>query len=210
MIDYKQEDNFKMRFFIDIALCDQNEKLDENDEYDENDDNEDLFFDYDIYESLETYGEKMRYISNYYSISYDDFKKISPTIINDLKNGFKDDLKNTLSAIRILLKNDFPLQFDESISIEIINIIDYEILFKDIQYIILNYIFNNIDKISSNIMDLFNSKIFDKVLCTNAQILKLAAKLIRIHNYQYPLDLFDEIFGKYETMAFKEKNRYSN
>lgn len=44
MIDYKQEDNFKMRFFIDIALYDQNEKLDENEEYDENDDNEDLFF----------------------------------------------------------------------------------------------------------------------------------------------------------------------
>lgn len=194
MIDYKQDCNFRKRFF-----------MDEDDEYDENDDNEDLIFDYEIYAFLETGGEKMRYITNYNNILYDDFNEIAPTILNDIKNGLNDDIKNSLSAMKVLLKNGFPLQFDESISIEIINTLDNEEIFKDIQYIIMNYIIHNIDKVSSEIMILLNSKIFDMQICTNSKILKLASKLVRFYNYQYPLELFDEIFGKYEMMSFDEK-----
>lgn len=198
MIAYKEQENFMEKSPI------ENENIIKNEE-EEDDENEDIIFEYDDYKSLK-YGEKMRYIVNYYYINDDDLIKISSSIICDLINGFMKDLKSALSAMKILLEKNFVIEYNDTISSIIINSLIFNELFDDVEYLIINYIFPNYDCLSMDMIELFNSKIFDDKLFMNSKIINLIAKLIRFSNYQYPLEAFESLLQKYDVMSFDEKN----
>ena len=98
---------------------------------------DDLDFDSDLFINLETAGEKIRYISEYYKISDDALDKLRLIIDDLLNDSIKEDLENSLKAIIILLQYNFTFDFTDEMIKTIIESMFFEETAKNSIFIIV-------------------------------------------------------------------------
>lgn len=172
----------------------------------ENEDNENIYhdFDFQLYKSLIKYGEKMRFICIYNSLTDDDLRKISCTIDHDILNGIIDDPKYTLRAIIVLLKYNVNIQINSIISQKIIELFQQDELIKECTNLVFNFLFKD-PKYYNNNKKMIIENTIEKLYDRNPGIMKLWIRLSNSYNFEIPLDFFESLFFDYFELNFKQK-----
>lgn len=161
-------------------------------------------FNYQIYDSLSQYGEKMRYICTYNLLTEYDIEKLNYTIENDIDNGLDEDPKNALKAIIILLKLDAHVPTNEIISKKILNLFQFDDLINDCTYLVFNLLLKNPQNFEL-IKKLVIEQTTEQLYSVHSKIVKLWIKLSNFYDFELPLDFFDSIFSRFDRLNFEQK-----